>query len=82
MKGLQLPSLSPLTELEESLRNLDIDTYLRRLVDAIPSLEDVVMCISGERDGVTNESRTRTGEFVKARRMAGTSEYMYEWANP
>ncbi|RPD71384.1 hypothetical protein L226DRAFT_573875 [Lentinus tigrinus ALCF2SS1-7] len=68
-----------------TIENLDLEAYVRDLVDALPSLEDAVVCTKGEQeDEDANECLvTRTAEVVRVRRLG--PEYadreMYEWSD-
>ena len=75
-----LPSSSPITQLEQSLRHLDINEYVSDLVCAIPSLEDVIVCVTAERDDQF-QYRTRMAEYVRVRRAEFADRSMYEWSD-
>lgn len=69
---------APITDHEQSLRSVDLDAYVRDLVSAIPSLEDVIVFVAGERD---DESvyRRRVAELVRGRKAVYADREMYEW---
>ncbi|RPD71406.1 hypothetical protein L226DRAFT_174961 [Lentinus tigrinus ALCF2SS1-7] len=64
--------------------SFDLEAYVRDLADAIPALEDAVVCIKGGRDinVDADESPTRTAEFVRVRRRGAqyADTEMYEWS--
>ncbi|KAI0690932.1 hypothetical protein C8T65DRAFT_671072, partial [Cerioporus squamosus] len=67
-----------ITELEKSLRSVDVDAYARDLASAIPSLEDVVVDVMGERDDAF-VYRTRVAELVRRRSAEYADRRIYEW---
>ncbi|RPD56468.1 hypothetical protein L227DRAFT_603060 [Lentinus tigrinus ALCF2SS1-6] len=70
-----------------TLENLDLEAYVRDLADDVPSLEDAMVCVKGEREHEdANECLvTRTAEVVRVPRRRLGAEYadreMYEWSD-
>ncbi|TFK91059.1 hypothetical protein K466DRAFT_660332 [Polyporus arcularius HHB13444] len=74
------PIATPTTTLEKALWSVDIDAYVQGLADAIPSLDDAIMCIMGEPDN-TFDYRTRSAEVVRVRRAEYADRNVYEWSS-
>ncbi|RDX49765.1 hypothetical protein OH76DRAFT_511176 [Lentinus brumalis] len=75
------PIPTPTITLEKALWSVDIDAYVQGLADAIPSLEDAIMCIMGEPDD-TFDYRTRSAEVVRVRRAEYAADRnVYEWSS-
>ncbi|RPD56450.1 hypothetical protein L227DRAFT_603052 [Lentinus tigrinus ALCF2SS1-6] len=66
-----------------AFEKFDLEAYVRNLADAVPALEDAVVCVKGGRDHDANGCPTRTAEAVRVHRRG--AEYadreMYEWSS-